>query len=105
MTIFKTALFITVMGIFTPSYAQVALPKFYHHPVEGRDVFTGTPQPIDLSSYPGAKAYRTKLSEGARLGPNFAGHYTVVTIGCGAQCQENWLIDAQTGKILLKFNS
>ncbi len=60
---------------------------------------------VDLSSYAGAKTYKTKLGEGADKGPNFAGHYTVVSIGCGTQCQENWLIDAKTGKILNKFSS
>ena len=63
------------------------------------------PTPIDLSSYEGAKTYRTKLTEGAKKGPNFAGYFTVVQIGCGTQCQENWIINANTGKILDKFSS
>ena len=54
---------------------------------------------MDLASYPGASRFRTRLREGAAKGPNFAGHFTVVTWGCGSSCQEHAIVDAQTGKV------
>ena len=41
--------------------------------------------------------FRTRLIEGAKKGPNFAGHYTVVTWGCGTNCAVVAIVDAKTG--------
>lgn len=84
---------------------KAALPEFSKYQVPYGEIFTGTPAPIDLTSFKGANTYRTKLTEGAKQGPNFAGHYTVVSFGCGTQCQDNWVIDATTGKIHARFPS
>lgn len=101
---FQTALFlVTVLG-FSSAYAA-ELPDPSQYSVEAKDKFKGKPAAVDLASYKGAKTYRTKLREGAKKGPNFAGHLTVVQIGCGTQCQDNWVIDAKTGKILDRFSS
>ena len=105
MKLFKTALFLTCIVGSASSYAESSLPDFSTYPVPANEVLKETPASVDLSSYKGAKTYKTKLQEGTRKGPNFAGHYTVVTIGCGTQCQENWVIDAKTGKILDKVSS
>jgi hypothetical protein len=99
---------ILLIGMFlnlSPSYGEKGLPDFSQYKVKETDQFKGKPKSVDLSSYEGAKTYRTKLREGAHAGPNFAGHYTVVTYGCGTQCQDNWVIDAQTGKIIDRFES
>lgn len=64
------------------------------------EVFKGKPKPVDLNSHPKAKEYRTRLKEEAAKGPNFAGHYTLVSIGCGTMCSLLWVIDAKSGKIL-----
>ncbi|HUX80130.1 MAG TPA: hypothetical protein VMW10_10370 [Alphaproteobacteria bacterium] len=105
MTFFKTTLFLTGILTSVASYADSTLPDFSTYPVSEIDVLKEKPAPVDLSSHKGAKTYKSKLQEGAEKGPNFAGHYTVVSIGCGTQCQENWVIDAKTGKILDKFPS
>lgn len=105
MKFFKSTFLIAALMGPTFSSAGNKLPDFADNPIPGAQVFNVSPEPVDLSSYPGAKTYRTKLQDGASHGPNFAGHYTVVSIGCGTQCQENWIIDAQTGKILYKFHS
>src|SRR5690606_2298271 len=63
------------------------------------------PAPVDLDSFKGARTFKTKLTEGGKAGPNFAGHYTVVTFGCGTQCQDNWIIDSISGKIYDRFYS
>jgi hypothetical protein len=45
--------------------------------------------------------YRTSISEGARLGPNFADHYTIIRIGCGAATLCVAIADARTGHVYL----
>jgi hypothetical protein len=57
------------------------------------------PAPVRLESAPYGQMYRTKLREGAARGPNFAGHYTVVTWGCGTGCQILAVVDARTGQL------
>ena len=46
-----------------------------------------------------ARTYRTMLREGAKVGVNFAGHYTVVMWGCGVPCKQLALIDRRTGTV------
>jgi hypothetical protein len=43
--------------------------------------------------------FRTRLREGARKGPNFAGAFTVVVWGCGSSCQIVAVVDAMTGAL------
>jgi hypothetical protein len=81
------------------------LPNLDNYAVPAEEIFTGAPAPVNLNSYIGAARFKTKLVQAAQNGPNYAGHYTIVTIGCGTQCQDNWLIDAKTGKILDKISS
>lgn len=71
-------------------------PRFEDFPVAR--IYKGVPARVDLSSNPIASGYRTRLREGARKGPNFAGHYTVVTWGCGSNCEVNAVVDARTGR-------
>lgn len=46
-----------------------------------------------------AKLFRTQIRRGALAGPNFAGHYTVVTWGCGMDAYMLVVVDAITGKV------
>lgn len=105
MKFIKAAFFMGILFISTPSYGEATLPNFSQYIIKGTDSFKGKPKPVNLSSYKDAKTYRTKLREGAKAGPNFAGHYTIVSFGCGTQCQDNWVIDAKTGKIIDRFAS
>jgi hypothetical protein len=59
----------------------------------------GQPVPVDLSSHPKARLFRTKLREGAAAGPNFAGHYSLVWWGCGNECQTMAVVDLTTGYV------
>jgi hypothetical protein len=43
--------------------------------------------------------YRTRLRDGAKKGPNFADHFTLVAWGCGSSCQEWAIVDARTGQV------
>jgi hypothetical protein len=40
------------------------------------------------------------LREGLSEGPNFAGHYTVVGIGCGSSCITFAVINTKTGNVI-----
>jgi hypothetical protein len=105
MKTLKTFLFSTIFICPMNMYADSELPEFSKYPIQESDKLIGEPSPVDMGSYPGASTYKTKLQEGAQGGPNFAGHYTIVAIGCGTQCEEDWVIDAKTGKIIDKFSS
>lgn len=72
-------------------------PTFDQYPATSG--FTGVPAPVDFGAHPEAETFTTRITEGATQGPNFAGHYTVVTWGCGTSCQESAIIDAKTGAI------
>jgi hypothetical protein len=67
--------------------------------------FPSEPTPIaapalpDLGSHPLARRYRTVLTRAAANGPNFAGHYTLVRIGCGTSCIHVAVLDAITGQV------
>lgn len=105
MKIITTSLFVGTLVSATASYGEKAVPEFSHYKVEATDTFKGAPAPVDFTSHKGAEKYKTKLMEGEKKGPNFAGHYTVVTYGCGTQCQDNWVIDVKTGQIIDRFES
>ncbi|MBE9476212.1 MAG: hypothetical protein IME92_03640 [Proteobacteria bacterium] len=42
---------------------------------------------------------RTRIIAAMQQGPNFDGHYTVITVGCGTQCAIGFVADNKTGKI------
>lgn len=84
-------------------YSPSNLPKFKDFP--SLEAYKGGGAPVDLKSYPEAYKYRTRLQDGVKAGPNFAGHYVVVTIGCGTNCQSQWIVDANNGKVLGRFSS
>ena len=46
------------------------------------------------------REFRSQIRRQAAKGPNFAGHYTVVSWGCGTECTRFVVVDAQTGRIV-----
>ncbi|MBX0331756.1 hypothetical protein K3G39_00745 [Pontibacter sp. HSC-14F20] len=70
-----------------------------------QETFQGHLAPLDEASHADARQYRAALQEGLKQGINFAGRYTVVTIGCGTTCQEHYVVDRQDGKVLDKLQS
>ncbi|MBD8873817.1 hypothetical protein [Rhodanobacter sp. DHB23] len=46
-----------------------------------------------------AYLYRTVIKEEAKLGPNFADHYTIIRIGCGAATTCLAIADAKSGHV------
>jgi len=51
-----------------------------------------------------AHAYRTVIRDEARLGPNFAGHYTLIEIGCGAATSCVAIANVKTGQVYFPPN-
>ncbi|MBB3387232.1 hypothetical protein ACK83U_19500 (plasmid) [Rhizobium sp. WW22] len=43
-------------------------------------------------------SFRTRIRDGMRQGPNFAGHYTLIQIGCGTGCSFAIVADNKTGQ-------
>ncbi|MFA6597290.1 MAG: hypothetical protein WCS69_06175 [Ignavibacteriaceae bacterium] len=104
-------LLIVCISIFSTSNSQDTsinkqkehkFPSFDDFPI--LDTFKGIPAKVDLSSNPYAKKFRTVLREGAKIGPNFAGHFRLVEWGCGSSCQSHAIVDAKNGKVFFPFN-
>lgn len=101
----KISLTTSIIILTLNALAKAEFPQFDQYQLSRTDIYKAEPAPVVISSYPHAENYRTVLTKKAKDGPNFAGHYTIVTMGCGEQCQDNWLIDARTGKIHDRFKS
>jgi hypothetical protein len=80
------------------AWAQGAanLPRFEDYP-SPKD-FTGKPAPPKLI-HPQDRKFRTVIREGAAKGPNFAGHYTIVSWGCGGGCVSMAIVDSRDGTV------
>jgi ankyrin repeat protein len=72
-------------------------PQFEDFPLAR--IYKGAPARVDLSSNPITREYRTRIREGTRKGTNFAGHFTVVSWGCGSNCETIAIVDALTGRV------
>jgi hypothetical protein len=69
------------------------------------DMYRGRLSPLDEKSHSEAKTYRNALNEGLKEGVNFAGKYTVVTVGCGGSCQIHYVVNREDGKVLDRLRS
>lgn len=72
------------------------VPQFKNYPVE--QIYTNENHPLILNEF--GKKYKTRLSYALKHDkPNFAGHYIVVTWGCGTGgCNTGAVVDAITGE-------
>ncbi|MFF5380078.1 hypothetical protein [Pedobacter suwonensis] len=56
--------------------------------------------PIDWTSYPEAKDFKTRITEAYQTNEaDFAGYYVMSVFGCGASCIMGFMIDIRDGKI------
>ena len=78
---------------------RLNLPRPEDFPVPEQDIFKGTPAPAKIIQQR-ARTYRSVISDGAAKGPNFAGHYTVVTWGAGMGSFSVAVVDARDGRVL-----
>lgn len=88
-------LFVSVMTGTGQTQSQHPYP-FGSYPA-GR-LYKGEPVLPKLTT-PTQREFRTVLRNGARKGPNFAGHYTLVEWGCGSNCVVFAVVDVATGKV------
>ena len=72
-------------------------PRFEDYKV--KTGFKGKPAAPDVRSHPRSRLFRTMLRMNAKEGPDFAGHYTIASWGCGSGCSEYAIIDAITGRV------
>jgi hypothetical protein len=72
-------------------------PRFDDYPSVER--YSGPAAPVLVASARYGRTYRTRLRDGSKAGPNFAGAFTVVTWGCGSSCQVSVVISARTGTL------
>jgi hypothetical protein len=77
--------------------APQAVPSFGEYEVAEKPPTTVLP--ADLGSHPRAKRYRTLLRQSDRESPNFAGHFTIVKIGCGTSCALLAVVDRENGRV------
>ena len=86
--------------IFTEDVTLAKCPNIIFEDYPVAEIYKGEIAEVDFESYPAAYEFRTRITEGAKEGPNFAGQYTVVTWGCGSSCGISAIVNSKTGKIV-----
>ena len=70
--------------------------RWTFHAFPSKVDFTGKPHAPDLVK-PKEFAYRSRIRDAVKKGPNFAGHYTIAKWGCGSPCVAFVIVDARFG--------
>jgi len=73
-----------------------SIPSFQRYAV--KDIYKGKAATPVLRT-PGDRQFRTRIRAGSAKGANFAGHYTLIILGCGTQCSSFLIVDARTGRV------
>lgn len=63
------------------------------------DRLTGPAAPIDFTSNPDARRFRTLLNEARQDSADYRGHFTFVIWGCGTGCSSHVILDLASGRI------
>lgn len=79
------------------SLDNTGIPSFQQYSVS--DYFQGMPAAIDLTSHPDSARFAGQLRAKLDQGPNFAGHYRLVSWGCGTHCTALMLVDLRSGAV------
>ncbi len=64
------------------------------------DFFEGTPAPVNFDTMPKARTFYTVISKGAKSESNLAGHFRLISWGCGTDCFQYAIVDSKTGEII-----
>jgi hypothetical protein len=88
---------LSIVTLQLSALAQHRKPEFGDYAVA--NIYRGIPARVNLSTAANARYYRTRLREGAAKGSNFAGHYTIITWGCGSDCYDIAVVDVRTGRV------
>jgi hypothetical protein len=75
---------------------NLPVPQFEQYKV--KTIYKGKPA-VSILRTPDDREYRTRIRKGAKEGPNFAGHYTIIMLGCGTQCASFLIVDAASGRV------
>jgi hypothetical protein len=78
------------------SHYPVDAPRFEDYPAK---VYKGPLAPTQWRADPASRMFRTHLIRAGEQRPNFAGHFSVASWGCGAGCYAIAFVDARTGKV------
>jgi hypothetical protein len=62
--------------------------------------FEGTPSIVDFTTLPEAKTFYTSITNIVSQGSNFAGHFTLVSWGCGTDCVGYAVVNTMNGEII-----
>ncbi|KAA5540158.1 hypothetical protein [Adhaeribacter rhizoryzae] len=84
---------------------QQKIAKFKFDAFRVKEKYSGRAATIDLVSHEDARLYQKTFTRGLAAGSNFAGKYTLVSVPCGDKCQDNYIIETQTGKVIDKVQS
>ena len=91
--IFIRIVIVALLGV-SCAYAGTSVPKFEDFPA---DSYRGKIAPVRIISTKD-RQFKSRLRELSGQKPNFAGHYTLATWGCGASCVTTVAIDAESGR-------
>jgi hypothetical protein len=83
-----------VLALSIAAAANESFP-FDKYPAE---VFHGKPTVPHLETAR-ARDFSTVILKGAKRGPNFAGHYAIVSWGCGTSCGSYVIVDSRSGRV------
>jgi hypothetical protein len=72
------------------SFEDFPVTSIYKGPTRWPD-FTGRDKEFRI--------YRTRIREGLKIGPNFAGEFTFITFGCGTSCVIAFIASNKTGQV------
>lgn len=89
-----------IFSLFYPfAFASATLPVecFQFNKYAADRPFRGPNAEPRLTTPPEIHRFRTVIRAGSKGHPNFAGHFRVVSWGCGASCQQFAIIDKKTG--------
>lgn len=76
-------------------------PRFQDYQVP---IYTGKPVRPEVRSHRRSYLFRTELRDAAAEGPNFAGHYRLVSWGCGPVCYQWAVINLTSGRVFHPAN-
>ncbi len=91
------AIFLIIVSAIA-SAPQKRWPRFEDYPA--RNDYVRQPAPAKIKGRH-ARLFRTAIREGAKDGPNFAGHYTIVRWRVGSDFHQFAIVDARTGDVYL----
>ena len=76
--------------------------KFEDFPI---DVYKGELSKPDFNTDKDAKRFISRITEGSKRQPNFAGKLNFINWGCGTNCQSGVILNSETGEIYEGVNT